>query len=55
MSYDFLSVSDLYGKSNEDMLVVDQIIDTCVDVFTGFVKIVFNKDEKEKVCHRRLY
>lgn len=41
--------SDLYGKGNLEMVMVDQIVDTVVDVFVQFVKIVFNPDKEEMV------
>lgn len=39
---------NLYGKGNAEMVMADQIFDTCLDVFDQFVKIVFNPDKEEK-------
>ncbi|XP_045165661.2 glutathione S-transferase-like [Mercenaria mercenaria] len=39
---------NMYGKGNAEMAIVDQIVDTCLDVFTPFVKIAFNPDKEEK-------
>jgi len=39
---------NLYGKGNREAGLVEQILDTCLDVFTPFVTIAFMQDEKEK-------
>jgi len=38
----------LYGKTNNDMAVVDQIIDNGAELIDAYIPIVFNKDEEEK-------
>ncbi|XP_052782214.1 S-crystallin 4-like [Mya arenaria] len=46
---------DLYGKGNTDMTLVDQIMDTCIDLFSGVLKFAFLKDEAEKAQKREEY
>lgn len=41
--------TDLYGKGNQQMAIIDQIVDTCIDIFGTFVSAVFNPDETKKV------
>ena len=40
--------SDLYGKNNDEMSVVDQIVDTCVDMYDLLVSALF-AEEGQKV------
>ena len=40
--------SDLYGKNNDEMSVVDQIVDTCVDMYDLLVSAFF-EEEGQKV------
>ncbi|XP_060603965.1 S-crystallin SL11-like [Ruditapes philippinarum] len=38
----------LYGKGNSEMVMVDQILDTLLDMFTPYVTIAFGKDSEEE-------
>lgn len=44
-----LPFSDVYGKNNQEMVMVDQIVDTCIDMYDGLVKAMFAPDEEQKV------
>ena len=48
-SYSCIYFPEMYGKTSTDMVMVDMIMDTLVDMFDPFVTANFTKDEAQKV------
>ena len=43
------SISELYGKDNKSMVIVDQIVDTGIDLTSALFPIMFHPNAEEKV------